>query len=181
MSSEKLNNKKGWCFAMRDLQSYVINCMEKLDHIGIEYGNVIDVEINTRAKNRWGQCKRVPGGYTINVNAALLDENICPDDLGLENTILHELLHSCNGCLNHGDKWKNLAQKVYDEYGINIKRTSTSSEKGLLNYEREIKPVNHQLTCLKCGHVFKRTKASALVKHPERYRCGCGGKIRLDY
>ena len=111
---------------MRDLQSYVINCMEKLDHIGIEYGNVIDVEINTRAKNRWGQCKRIPGGYTINVNAALLDENICPDDLGLKNTILHELLHSCNGCFNHGDKWKILAQKVYDEYGINIKRTSTS-------------------------------------------------------
>lgn len=181
MNLEKLNNKKDG----------VLQCVIYSLMLLTAWKNWIISELNMETlltwksiqeqKNRWGQCKRVPGGYTINVNAALLDENICPDDLGLENTILHELLHSCNGCFNHGDKWKILAQRVYDEYGINIKRTSTSSEKGLLNYEREIKPVNHQLTCLKCGHVFKRTKASALVKHPERYRCGCGGKIRLDY
>ena len=59
---------------MRDLTEYAIRSMEYLDNIGIEYGNIIDFTVNTRARNRWGQCRAVPGGYTININAALLDE-----------------------------------------------------------------------------------------------------------
>lgn len=48
---------------MRDLTAYAIECMTELDNIGIEYGNIIEFTVNTRAKKRWGQCKAVPGGY----------------------------------------------------------------------------------------------------------------------
>ena len=39
---------------MRDLTAYAIECMTELDNIGIEYGNIIEFTVNTRAKKRWG-------------------------------------------------------------------------------------------------------------------------------
>lgn len=164
---------------MRDLQLYAKQCQEYLDNIGIEYGNVIEFIVNNRAKKRWGQCRTVPGGFSININIALLDER--NDEDGLVNTIIHELLHTCKGCLNHGEKWKTLANKVYREYGINIKRTSTASEKGVLDktipkpIHREIK---HKFVCQKCNMVITRIKESKFTKNYTEYTCGCcGGKF----
>lgn len=153
--------------------------MMELDNIGIEYGNIIDFTVNTRAKKRWGQCKTVPGGYSINISSVLLDER--NDEKGLKETILHELLHSCKDCMNHGNSWKQLAQKVNKTYGYNIKRTSSVADKGVLE---ETRPpvINHKVVCLDCGHVYTRTNASKLITNTSHYRCGCcHGKLKLEY
>ena len=42
---------------MRDLTAYAIECMTELDNIGIEYGNIIEFTVNTRAKKRWGNAR----------------------------------------------------------------------------------------------------------------------------
>ena len=115
---------------MRDLIDFTIQCMNELDRIGIPYGNVIDVTINTRAKKRWGQCRKVPGGFTININVVLLDEKNDVD--GLRNTIFHELLHTCPDCWNHGTQWKAYAAMIRRELGYNIQRTSSAEEKGVI-------------------------------------------------
>lgn len=165
---------------MRDLQKVARECMKELDAIGIQYGNVKRFEINTRAKKRWGQCKVVPGGFTINISAFLLDETT--DIKGLKNTIIHELLHTCKGCLNHGAEWKRLAAKVNRAYGYNIKRTSSADEKGCTCRDNEtIRQIKHKLVCSNCNHVFIRYKESNLTKHPDRYLCGCGGKIEMIF
>lgn len=158
---------------MRDLMSYAEKCMGILDDLGIEYGNIVDFKINTRARNRWGQCKVVPGGYSININASLLDER--NDEEGLTNTIMHELLHSCKGCMNHGENWKRLAAKIYQVYGINIKRTSTAEEKGVKEETRPPKPVKsikHKFVCEGCGQVIVRQRESEFTKHYDKYTCG---------
>lgn len=161
---------------MRDLNIVAKECMKMLDDIGIKYGHITEFKVNTRAIKRWGQCKRVPGGYSINISATLLDER--NDINGLKNTILHELLHSCEGCMNHGDKWKFVANKVNIAYGYNIKRCSSSDEKGV---DEDMRPVQYkyEVMCEKCGNVYKRSKMSNVVQHPERYRCGCcQGKLK---
>ena len=145
---------------MRNLDEYTIRCMEELDAVGIEYGNIIGVKVNTRAKKRWGQCRAVPGGYLIDISSVLLDER--NDEQGLKETIIHELLHSCKGCMNHGENWKRLAAKVNRAYNYNIKRCSTADDKGV---QEETKPislhtVNYVIKCNKCGYT---------------YRCGCCG------
>lgn len=164
---------------MRNLNLIAKECMEMLDGLGIEYGNIKEFKVNTRAHSRWGQCKRVIGGYSININVALLDER--NDINGLKNTILHELLHSCDGCMNHGEKWKAMARKVNDAYGYNIKRTSSSSEKGVdkeLNKHTEI-VYRYAVQCKECGHIYKRSKMSNVIKHPDDYRCAhCHGKLK---
>lgn len=168
---------------MRDLTTYAIECMTELEEIGIEYGNVTEFTVNTRARKRWGQCKKVPGGFEINISSVLLDER--NDERGLKETILHELLHTCRGCMNHGEIWKRLAQKVNMAYGYNIKRTNSADDKGVLEETRppvKQREVNHRVTCTGCGHVYTRTKASKLITHTDHYRCGCcGGKLKLDY
>jgi len=155
---------------MRDLTEYAIRSMEYLDNIGIEYGNIIDFTVNTRARNRWGQCRAVPGGYTININASLLDER--NDENGLINTIIHELLHSCKGCMNHGENWKRLAARVYQAYGFNIKRTNSAAEKGVKEETRPEKPVKHKFVCEGCGQVITRQRESDFTKRYDKYTCG---------
>ncbi len=165
---------------MRNLKEYTIRCMKELEAVGIEYGNIIEVKVNTRAKKRWGQCRAVPGGYSININAVLLDER--NDEQGLKETIIHELLHSCKGCMNHSEKWKRLATKVNRAYNYNIKRCSTAEDKGVQEETTPISlhTVNYVIKCNKCGCTYTRTRMSKVVQHPERYRCRCcGGGLGL--
>lgn len=95
---------------MRDVNVIAIECMRELENIGIKCGNVIKIDINTRAKKRWGQCRKIGNNYIIEVNQILLREDTDID--GLKNTIIHELLHTCKGCMKHTGEWKQLAEKV---------------------------------------------------------------------
>lgn len=163
---------------MRDLIDFTIQCMNELDKIGVPYGNVIDVTINTRAKKRWGQCRKVPGGFTININAVLLDEKNDVD--GLKNTIFHELLHTCPGCWNHGTQWKVYAAIVFRKLGYNIKRTSSAAEKGVIDEpEVEHKP-KYQIVCNSCGKTWERYKMCKVIQNINRCRCGfCNGRLSV--
>lgn len=114
---------------MRDVNVIAIECMRELENIGIKCGNVIKIDINTRAKKRWGQCRKIGNNYIIEVNQILLREDTDID--GLKNTIIHELLHTCKGCMKHTGEWKQLAEKVNRYYGYNIKRCDSA----YANYE----------------------------------------------
>ena len=165
---------------MRDLNEVAKECMKMLDDIGIKYGKVVEFKINTRAHKRWGQCKHVTGGYSININKIFLDEKNDID--GLKNTIIHELLHTCKGCMNHGPEWKRLASKVNNVYGFNVKRCSNANEKGINEDTRPIRKIveyKYEIQCKKCGHIYKRAKISNIIQHPEQYRCGyCHGELK---
>lgn len=173
---------------MRDLTKYAKQCMAELDNLNIQYGNIIEFNINTRALKRWGQCKAIPGGFSININYILLDEK--NDEQGLKNTIIHELLHSCKNCMNHGKEWQYLANKVNRTYGYNIKRVSSANDKGLTE-ESQKEQINaeieklqnrkhYEIICQNCGYKYIRYKESKIVQHPEYYRCGvCHGKLKV--
>ena len=169
---------------MRNLEQYAFECMRELDAIGIEYGIVTEFVVNTRAKSRWGQCCVVPNGYSININIALLDEESSIN--GLKEVIIHELLHTCDGCMNHGKKWKMLASKVNGVYGYNVKRAQSASEIGvspeyerLINARRE-ESIKYVIVCTECGKKYRRKRMCGVVKNPENYACGyCGGSLRV--
>lgn len=95
---------------MRDVNVIAIECMRELENIGIKCGNVIKIDVNTRSKKRWGQCQKIGNNYIIEVNQILLREDTDID--GLKNTIIHELLHTCKGCMKHTGEWKQLAEAV---------------------------------------------------------------------
>lgn len=166
---------------MKDLMKLVKECEEELKPLGIKLGTVTEWSINTRAKRRWGQCKRISEGvFTINISERLLHENI--DDVKTKETIIHELLHTVPDSYGHKGQWKILAQKVSKELPhYTIKRTTSSKEKGI-EEEPEKRAANYKLVCKKCGAVLTRTRKSRVVKYPDKYRCKkCGGRFKREY
>ena len=153
---------------MRDLDKYALECMEMLDNLGITYGNIREFSINTRAMRRWGQCCKHPNGYYININIDLLKEG--NSEVGLKETILHELLHSCPDCHGHGERWQYYANKINKAYGYNIKRTNSAEEKGVV--ERRIIETKYQVQCPTCMYVWNFQRKCDTVSRPSAHRCG---------
>ena len=154
---------------MKNFQKLYLECMQELRSIGIEYGCVSEWHINTRAKKRWGQCKALGHGYySINISVRLLADDI--DDIATKTTILHELLHTCKGCMNHGKEWQRLADKVNRAYGYNIKRCTSCEEKGI---EKEDEPeAKYIIGCPCCGTKWEYVRMTKAVQNPRRYLCG---------
>lgn len=121
---------------MRDLYKVFVDCKNKLDALDIPYGKVAEITINRRAKKRWGQCRLIDGKYYINISEVLLREE--NSIRGLEETIIHELIHTCEGCMNHGPVWKAYVEIVNKAFGYNIKRTNSAYEKGIAGAEKPV-------------------------------------------
>lgn len=127
------------------------------------------VVINRRALKRLGCCYHRPEGHVIELSARMLEAG----ERAVMQTLAHEILHTCPGCANHGPKWKQWAAKMNAAYGYAIARTDSPERLGLPPEE----PARYLLVCVKCGAEIGRSRRSALVEHPERYRCRCGGKL----
>lgn len=132
--------------------------------------------INCRAKARWGLCKKLSDGtYEIEIAKALLQDEV--DDIAVKNIVIHEILHSYPGCFKHTGRWKQYADRV-NRYlpQYSIKRATSAEEIGIVIRCKE--PVyRYCLKCSSCGEEIKRQKKSAVIEHPEHYRCKCGGKL----
>lgn len=170
---------------MKNLMEMFNYGLEVVEACGIEYGNIVDVSINTRAKSRFGQCRynRVMGTYTINISRFILNDDI--DDKAVMETIIHEILHTVEGCMNHGKKWKSLGKIVEREFGYCITRTSdynkfSDSLEKKMEVERATKKSNYVFKCAGCGQIIRRERMSKFVKYYKHYKCGvCGGNFQF--
>lgn len=161
---------------MKNLQALAAQCRTELASIGIFCGKVNRWTVNTRAKTRWGLCRKLPdGSFEIEISAMLLQDSV--SDRAAKETIIHELLHTVAGCNGHTGKWKLLAALVNQKLPMyQIKRTTSAEEKGMQNV-RKTQSYRYLLRCSSCGKNIQRQKKSAVVEHPERYRCTCGGRL----
>lgn len=159
---------------MRDLQKVVQECLREVEALGIPYGLITKVEVNTRAKSRWGQCRhyRHNAYHTININVDLLDER--NDINGLKNVIIHEILHTCPGCQNHGTQWKAYAGKVNKAYGYGVKCGNSASELGVKTENQ----YRYAVRCKECGTVTKSIGMKKYIRYPQNYHCAfCKGSL----
>ena len=114
---------------MRDLLSYLEKSKGMLADIGITPGRISSV-YSMNMPRLWGYSRGSQAvGYTIEINSILLNEEV--PEWALYETILHELLHTLPGCMNHGSKWRKYAAIVNRRLGYNIKPLSTYRDKGL--------------------------------------------------
>ena len=158
------------------LEQVAEECMYQLSYLRIPVGNVRGFTVNRRAISRWGQCKQRPEGYYINISSILCDGK---HDDGLRSTIFHELIHTCPGCMNHGEKWKHWAAIVTEHTGLIIQRADSCEDKGvdrdLIRSKRNYK---YEFKCNGCGAIVKRERASRFTKNYEHYVCAkCKGKF----
>ena len=142
-----------------------MDCKTELDNLDIEYGFIQSVTVNTRAKKRWGMCTEEGEGiYKIEISSKLLKDDV--EDIHAKNTIIHEILHTCDGCLNHGKEWQRLANKVNNAYGYNIKRTTSYAEKGI-----ERPTANYIVKCPCCNAKWEYMRMTKTVQFPNKYQC----------
>ena len=155
---------------MNDCDGLLQRVMEQARALGIPLSDHIDphVVVNARAVSRFGCCRCQAGRYTIEValRVAQGSESACLE------TLAHELLHTCYGCRNHGKRWQSYAQRMNAAYGYHIRRASTSGQMGLEEQE-----YRYVVRCDSCGAEYGRFRRSALICHPHRYRCRCGGRL----
>ena len=158
---------------MKDLNKLAAECITDLTAARIPLGTVRYWKISTRQKNRWGLCEAVGfGEFDITISEALLHNDV--DDQAAKNTIAHELLHTIDGCMNHGPYWHKFAKLVNQLCpGYNIKGRTSAEDKGIqIEYK-------YQFRCTGCGIVVGRHRKSKFVEHPELYLCSkCGQKFR---
>ena len=174
---------------MNELKEIKLNKLEELasdyeiilrEELNIPIATNITYSINTRAKKRYGMCSLEDKYYTvyhIEISSFLLDNEIDENNDALINTLIHELLHTVEGCMNHGNKWQYYASIVKDKLGYDIKRTSNRSEYGLESYVPK-ENIKYIFKCENCGQIIRRRRKSNFTKYYNLYTCGvCNGKF----
>lgn len=162
--------------SMKNFDELIVECLHEVEKAGITPGNIIEWQINRRAKTRWGLCeKRRNGDCIIQISAQLLeDDRISEEDC--KATIIHEILHSCKECKGHTGKWKEYAQRMNALYGYNIKRVTTGEEKGVENYHQLTNlPIRYVFRCKYCGAIVAKKRQCKFTKQYWNYIClNCG-------
>lgn len=166
---------------MKNLFELFQQCMYEVEAAGIKPGHIVDIKINSRATNRWGQCQKRGRNYYLNFNALLFDEST--SEKGVKETIIHEILHTCEGCMNHGREWNRLGAIMERKYGYDISRTATAEDVGVDQtvYEAyRTSKAKYKIVCDDCGETTYRNRASNVTKYISQYRCAkCHGSLRV--
>lgn len=153
-------------------------CLEEVRAVGIEPGKIVEWKLNNRAESRWGMCTwdKKKNEYKIQISLRLLiDDRI--SEKACKETIIHEILHTCDGTKGHTGLWKQYAQLMNATYGYNIKRVTTGEEKGVENYKRKILPYRYKFHCKRCGSVIRMKRVCKFTKYYKNYTCTlCGTK-----
>ena len=159
---------------MKNLEKLLADVLKDFDALDIEYGKIVSITPNTRAKSRWGQCQKKYDGFHINISSALLADDV--PDFGAKDTIAHEVCHTIKGCMNHGATWKQYAQ-ILSVFGYNVKRTNSAADKGI-DVEKHIEnKYKYVITCSKCGcknYYSKKTKVVSTIMNSKYHTYSCG-------
>lgn len=143
---------------------------------GIEPGEINPNVKIIRNVQRFGRCSRQNDGtYVVELNELLLGAT----EKAAMTTMVHEVLHSCKGCMNHGAKWKSYTRILNNAYGYNIKTCSTYEERGV---EQPKGKYTVQCQNKECGTKYEKNRMSGVIRNPERYTCGtCRGKLAVTF
>ena len=162
---------------MKNVWKVYDDCRKICLELNIPIADCIMVKVNSRAKKRWGLCTlECQDEYVIEISNRLLDDSISEE--ATFNTMIHELLHTCPNCMNHGKEWKKWADVVNRNTKYTIKRTTSCAEKGV---EREVKFPKYTVTCNLCNAEWHYNRVGNVIQNLNRCKCPYCNKRSLSY
>ena len=133
--------------------------------------NIVKINVS-KARSYWGQIRVLPDGYGLRISNTF--EYIPTTELfnkRLMSCILHELIHTQDGCMNHGKKFKRFAQIVNQKWpGYDVSTSTSEEEYGIASKQLKAKYV---VTCKACGQKYYYQRRPKYYKNMNRYMC-CG-------
>lgn len=147
------------------------NAVKVLSSVSSEFRKPIISEIYiSNAKGYWGKIGKRHGGYKLFVSRMyeqIPDENMA--QRRLEECMIHELIHTMPGRMNHGPKFKQVCSLVNRRYSnYNIQTRTDGEEYGVAPQEKA--PAKYEIVCPHCGKTYFYCR---LPKYSlDRYTCG---------
>ena len=152
---------------MKNLKQYAEKCMRQLDELNIPYEHVSEWKTSSRMTRCWGKCTlKKSGKYIITISDRLLQDGV--SDFPLENTIIHELLHTGRMRDGHKGDWLRVAQQVTTKTHYQITRCIDFDKFGLTYQPR---PDKYEAYCPECGWSVGYSRKGKVVKNIHRYIC----------
>lgn len=155
-----------------DLNQMLQNAIKQIESLGITVGKIKPEVALTRATQTFGNCQKNEKDFTISLSKYFIDN----DSHEVMETLLHEVLHTINGCMNHGAQWKAAASLVNEAFSYNITRLS-SHEMVLLKDNTSAPHNKYAIVCESCGATEYRQRKCKIVTSPKTFSCPCGGKL----
>lgn len=144
----------------RSVVEEVLNNLQKLGVTTPVPAHNYRLTFNSRAKTRFGQIKQIRSDYyEIELNSI---HNQVDTPQSVKETIIHEIIHSLPGCMNHGTRWKAVCDKYNQTYHTHLSRQSTPSKE----YMNSIPKTQNKyaLICDKCKHEWYYARNTKLVQ-----------------
>lgn len=169
-----------------ELYNTVLDCALKINEItGRELVNIkgiLSISYNSRLKSCLGRARRnLIGTFMLEFNKSYFtfDGTLTEDKIAV---IYHELVHTIDGCFNHGNKFNAICRQIERVTGIND--IAGSRKKTGTNEYRKME-AKYKITCECCGtETFRhRTMISSYRGNAPQegklfnYRCKCGGDL----
>ena len=162
---------------MYNLHALLRKALEMCDKEGIPYRTISSIKMNGRLSRAWGRCKHKRGSdiFTIEICKTIADDTITPES-GALAIILHEIIHTCEGCWNHGSLFKSYGDR-FTKYGYtDIGNACTDAVALQMDVEKYELSKKYICKCERCGYTITQNKASHFITHMSSYtHTGCGG------
>ena len=171
-----------------DIYKEIKECMDLIQEAtGVDIHNQrYEARISNRFTKTLGNCHYdsdyFEPHYTITLSAKWL---ATAEPQKIHDTIMHEVIHSMPGCMNHGPKWKGYAAKIcrrYPQYTI----TRLSHDDNYSNYlkENNMSGCRYKLVCDTCGQSWEKRNKTRIFKLAALGRCACpyckGSKFHIE-
>lgn len=126
-----------------DLQALLEECLTEVHAAGIKTNPIRCIRWKKHSTGSWGQCCDHDGEFEILINEIYRKGK--RDLAHLKETMIHEILHTCDRCQNHGQEFWDHAKKMDEMYGYHIFSTDLEEE------ETSKSPLHHPVICPNCG------------------------------
>ena len=141
---------------------------------------IYKIEFKEKSKSYWakiGRNSKKHSGYFLRIGGLF---NLIPNEelakIRFQSTIIHELIHTIPGCMNHGSKFQRICYLVNKKYPQYKLQTATGAED--FGIQLDEPTPKYKIICKCCGKEYLYQRKPKL--NINMYKCSKCGKSNLE-